>query len=867
MPPKRKNPKSLANLRNQRKVSPLSTESPQARNETGEGEPAEERLGIEDVVINNQLDSMKPDWAAEEDEDMAGAESAEWTEIVDDVPALWTSKKLVRAGIWEAMMQAALSNKESEHLHDEVRQDRLDPDYIPKGKKAKTDKPRAKYATGPDISRKSKRSQQRYKHSWSTQGHLDDFVVQSRRPEASKTTPKDEPMDVDIPPPSFASVAPDGVRIRQETPEAPQLEFLDCEIRQESATPPPLLFDDEIVNLGAQDEASRMGIGQKRRRSVEIEEVEDEDAPGARRPQEDDTESECGSDSGMEVWEDELNETIAPSKADIRPWDVLRTKINHTITTKGKTLANSHLNQLMILRSFATLRLRGFKKVEASNHIALQWNDDVEGSAIGMARRIRALAVFYQRHEQLPLERRGGYKNARSLLKDEAVQSACRTWLTAQKVGSVTPDRFRNGLNDSILPGLNVSLKKPLCTKTALRWLIKLGWAPVPRRKGVYMDGHERADVIAYRTSDYLPKIKEYQRGMALYEGPGLKRVEPTLKPGEKEIIAVFQDESCFHANDFQTSAWLGPGQQLLYKKSRGRLIHASNFICESQGTLAIYDSEGNIQREALTVTYPGSNGDPWWDKKQLLQQINKVIEIFEELNPGKVALMVFDQSSAHAALPDDALKAFEMNKKDGGAQRLQRDTIIPETNPCAEHRGKKQEMTFIDANGKRVPKGLDRVLRERGFNLPAGLRAKCKPICPHDNTSCCMARILSRQDDFAKQISELEKMIVARGHLCMFLPKFHCELNPIEMFWGWVKYRYRQEAKHNFEAAKQAAMKWLRACPLDVIRRFINRSWRFTQAYELGLTEKAAAWAVRKYKGHRSISNRALGNLEALVN
>jgi hypothetical protein len=44
------------------------------------------------------------------------------------------------------------------------------------------------------------------------------------------------------------------------------------------------------------------------------------------------------------------------------------------------------------------------------------------------------------------------------------------------------------------------------------------------------------------------------------------------------------------------------------------------------------------------------------------------------------------------------------------------------------------------------------------------------------------MAHLLSKQDDFRLQESLLEQKIKARGHLCVFLPKFHCELNPIEM-------------------------------------------------------------------------------------
>lgn len=44
------------------------------------------------------------------------------------------------------------------------------------------------------------------------------------------------------------------------------------------------------------------------------------------------------------------------------------------------------------------------------------------------------------------------------------------------------------------------------------------------------------------------------------------------------------------------------------------------------------------------------------------------------------------------------------------------------------------------------------------------------------------MARLLSNQDDFMNQVSVLETLIKDAGHECIFLSKFHCELNPIEM-------------------------------------------------------------------------------------
>jgi hypothetical protein len=213
-------------------------------------------------------------------------------------------------------------------------------------------------------------------------------------------------------------------------------------------------------------------------------------------------------------------------------------------------------------------------------------------------------------------------------------------------------------------------------------------------------------------------------------------------------------------------------------KKSKGRLIHISDFVNEHNGRLVVKDMNGRVTREARKIIYPGSNGDAWWDCEQLIKQVKEqAIPVFEEAHPDCQALFIFDQSSAHAALPTDALKAFEMNKGNGGKQRRQRDTIIPMTNPTVELRGMVQKMTTDDGQQK----GLQQTLRERGFKVD-GMRAKCTPVCPFESINCCMARLLSQQDDFKNQISMLESVIEDAGHKCIFLPKFHCELNPIEM-------------------------------------------------------------------------------------
>ena len=62
------------------------------------------------------------------------------------------------------------------------------------------------------------------------------------------------------------------------------------------------------------------------------------------------------------------------------------------------------------------------------------------------------------------------------------------------------------------------------------------------------------------------------------------------------------------------------------------------------------------------------------------------------------------------------------------------------------------------------------------------------------------------------------------------------------------------------------AAFDVLNLCPPNVICQFMNQSWRFMEAYHIGLKGKAAAWAVRKQKGHRSVSQSAMMHLDPIL-
>jgi hypothetical protein len=296
------------------------------------------------------------------------------------------------------------------------------------------------------------------------------------------------------------------------------------------------------ISIIDSDEESRGGMGETAPRSdAELERIE----------------AECEElplvEEDAEAWEEELDTNVQDPNVEIKSWDELRKQIKSDLKKQSKTLPLSRINQLMILSNFATLRLKGFSRIQASVEIARQWH---EGQGNWFARRVRTLAHHYQIFEQLPREKRGGSRTTRSWLHDETVKKKVLDYLTNLPTGKVTPSALQKHINNVIFPELNIKPKKPLTVRTARRWLIKLGWRHTLVKKGVYMDGHERADVVQYRNNEFLPLMAKFEARMVRYEGQEMRRVEPKLLEGEKEIIPQFHDECCFHANDQSSRAW-----------------------------------------------------------------------------------------------------------------------------------------------------------------------------------------------------------------------------------------------------------------------------------------------------------------------
>lgn len=138
----------------------------------------------------------------------------------------------------------------------------------------------------------------------------------------------------------------------------------------------------------------------------------------------------------------------------------------------------------------------------------------------------------------------------------------------------------------------------------------------------------------------------------------------------------------------------------------------------------------------------------------------------------------IFDNSSCHKALANNALNARSMNANPGGKQKILRDTF---------YNGKVQKMYYLD-KGQKIAKGLKIVLAERQIDTTG-------------KNLAWMRETISQHYDFKYERSEIEKLLLRKGHIPTFLPKFHPELNPIERVWAQLKRYTRCHCKYSLQS------------------------------------------------------------------
>jgi hypothetical protein len=370
-----------------------------------------------------------------------------------------------------------------------------------------------------------------------------------------------------------------------------------------------------------------------------------------------------------------------------------------------------------------------------------------------------------------------------------------------------------------------------------------------------------------------------------------------------RTLVIWFHDECTFYANDRRIVRWVHRDEKAVPRtKGEGASLMVADFVSADYGWLTSTDNSSSTR----ILFKAGKQREGYFTNSDILAHASAAMNILDKDYANEEHVLVFDNATTHLKREEDALSATKMPKFTpaiGKNWGVEVDELDEDCNVVHGTNGKVLKMRVNMVNAKYadgcpqslywpedharvgVFKGMAAILQERGFANALTLRAQCKDFKCTDNTvNCCCRRILYNQPDFVNVPSKLERMCKPRGYQVMFLPKFHCELNFIEQCWGYSKRLYRQYPASSKEAdLERNVLMALDSVPLVVMRRsvlplscqcslhnsfnlshsFATRARRFIDAYAKGLQGKGAAWAAKKYRGHRVLPESILAEFD----
>jgi hypothetical protein len=211
------------------------------------------------------------------------------------------------------------------------------------------------------------------------------------------------------------------------------------------------------------------------------------------------------------------------------------------------------------------------------------------GRGVNHARNLRTWLRRYLHMKKLPLHRYGKYHA--SILDDEDFAQDIQLHLTEiSKNGYI---RAQDIVDYVARPEVQSRLGTKACVPhvtTARKWLHKLRWRYTRKRNGMYIDGHERDDVVKYRDG-FIARWKEYEKRFVIYGNDGEISMQPAGFPvpqiGRFRLILVTHDESTFYETDRRKTKWVHMSEKPQpVKKGDGQSIMVSAFVTPDWGLL-----------------------------------------------------------------------------------------------------------------------------------------------------------------------------------------------------------------------------------------------------------------------------------------
>jgi len=133
--------------------------------------------------------------------------------------------------------------------------------------------------------------------------------------------------------------------------------------------------------------------------------------------------------------------------------------------------------------------------------------------------------------------------------------------------------------------------KVSISVNTALRWVKKLGWTYGKLKNGMYLDGHERPDVVEYREG-FVEQWMGYERRFHRWGHDGEELPRPNGFPvpeahGHFRLILVTHDESTIFQNDEHNTGWTHTTSKSKPKaKGNSQSLMVSDFLTPDWGRL-----------------------------------------------------------------------------------------------------------------------------------------------------------------------------------------------------------------------------------------------------------------------------------------
>ena len=130
---------------------------------------------------------------------------------------------------------------------------------------------------------------------------------------------------------------------------------------------------------------------------------------------------------------------------------------------------------------------------------------------------------------------------------------------------------------------------------------------------------------------------------------------------------------------------------------------------------------------------------------------------------------------------------------------------------------------------------------------------------CSKDDTSRGMKIVLQEHGFDTEKIKAADMRLILGnhrdfGHRMLYIPKFHCELNPIERVWGAAKCYSRSHCDYSFQGLDKVLIPVLGVCE-DTIRKYFRKCREYMQAYSDGKSGGSDVEnAVKLYKSHHRV-------------